>query len=70
MRLQIQPIHCESYGVRSRLNFVQHPATPAEDLASDVAIVTFIAEASKTKDASYVAHALGAVARARASASN
>lgn len=38
---------------------------PAEDLASDVAISTFMAEAFSTGDAAYIAHALGVVARAR-----
>lgn len=39
---------------------------PAEDLTSDTAIATFMAEASKTEDAGYIAHALGVVARAKA----
>lgn len=38
---------------------------PSEDLASDEAIATFMAEAFETGDASYIAHALGVVARAR-----
>jgi len=38
---------------------------PAEDLASDDAIATFMAEAFESNDASYIAHALGIVARAR-----
>jgi probable addiction module antidote protein len=38
---------------------------PAEDLASDEAIATFMAEAFETNDASYIAHALGVVARAK-----
>ncbi len=38
---------------------------PAEDLASDAAIATFMAEAFATKDAGYIAHALGVVARAK-----
>ena len=32
---------------------------PAEDLASDAAIATFMAEAFATQDAGYIAHALG-----------
>lgn len=36
---------------------------PAEDLASDEAVATFMAEAFETNDASYIAHALGVVAR-------
>jgi len=38
---------------------------PAEDLTSDVAIATFMAEAFETEDAGYIAHALGVVARAK-----
>ena len=38
---------------------------PAEDLTSDEAIATFMAEAFETNDASYIAHALGVVARAK-----
>ncbi|MDM9625686.1 putative addiction module antidote protein [Rhizobium sp. S152] len=38
---------------------------PAEDLKSEEAIAVFMAEAFKTEDAGYVAHALEVVARAR-----
>ena len=38
---------------------------PAEDLGSDDAIATFMAEAFETEDAAYIAHALGVVARAK-----
>jgi probable addiction module antidote protein len=38
---------------------------PAEDLTSDAAIATFIAEAFQTEDVSYIAHALGVVARSK-----
>ncbi|MFN5348131.1 MAG: addiction module antidote protein [Polaromonas sp.] len=38
---------------------------PAEDLSSDKAMATFMAEALQTNDAAYVAHALGVVARAK-----
>lgn len=38
---------------------------PAEDLISDVAVATFMAEAFETEDAGYIAHALGVVARAK-----
>ena len=38
---------------------------PAEDLTSVDAIATFMAEAFQTNDASYIAHALGVVARAK-----
>lgn len=38
---------------------------PAEDLASDEAMATFMAEAFQTNDAGYIAHALGVVARAK-----
>lgn len=38
---------------------------PVEDLTSDDAIATFMAEAFESNDASYIAHALGIVARAR-----
>jgi len=38
---------------------------PAEDLATDEAAATFMAEAFHTQDAGYIAHALGVVARAR-----
>lgn len=38
---------------------------PAEDLTSDVAVATFMAEAFETEDAGYIAHALGVVARAK-----
>jgi probable addiction module antidote protein len=41
------------------------PYDPAEDLASNAAIATFMAEAFATEDATYIAHALGVVARAR-----
>jgi len=37
---------------------------PAEDLASDSAIATFMAEAFETGDTGYIAHALVVVARA------
>ena len=37
---------------------------PAEDLTSDEAMATFIAEAFATEDPGYVAHALGVVAGA------
>ncbi|MDE2462733.1 MAG: putative addiction module antidote protein [Alphaproteobacteria bacterium] len=38
---------------------------PAEDLTSDKAVATFMAEAFETEDAGYIAHALGVVARAK-----
>jgi len=38
---------------------------PAEDLVSDDAIAAFMAEAFESNDVSYIAHALGVVARAR-----
>jgi len=38
---------------------------PTEDLASDAAVATFMAEAFETEDAGYIAHALGVVARAK-----
>ena len=38
---------------------------PAEDLSSDAAIATFMAQAFETEDAGYIAHALGVVARAK-----
>ena len=38
---------------------------PAEDLGTDEAIAVFMQEAFKTQDASYIAHALGVVARAK-----
>ncbi|GAA4025481.1 hypothetical protein [Actimicrobium antarcticum] len=38
---------------------------PAEDLISDEAMITFIAEAFETNNSGYVAHALGVVARAK-----
>jgi len=38
---------------------------PAEDLTSDGAIATFMAEAFETKDAGTIAHALGVAARAK-----
>ena len=38
---------------------------PAEDLATDDAVALFMAQAFETNDASYVAHALGVVARAK-----
>ena len=38
---------------------------PAEDLTSNAAIATFMAEAFATEDAGYIAHALGVVARAK-----
>jgi probable addiction module antidote protein len=38
---------------------------PSEDLASDEAIATFMAEAFQTNDVAYISHALGVVARAR-----
>jgi probable addiction module antidote protein len=41
------------------------PYDPAEDLASDEAIALFMAEAFKTSDPAYIAHALGVVARAK-----
>jgi probable addiction module antidote protein len=41
------------------------PYDPAEDLTSDEAIATFMAEAFKTEDSAYIAHALGLVARTK-----
>ncbi len=38
---------------------------PTEDLASDEARASYMAEAFATNDASYIAHALGIVARAK-----
>lgn len=38
---------------------------PAEDLTSDEAMAAFMAEAFKTGDARYIAHALGVIARAK-----
>jgi probable addiction module antidote protein len=38
---------------------------PAEDLVSDAAIATFMAEAFASEDPAYIAHALGVVARAK-----
>ena len=38
---------------------------PAEDLTSEKSIAIFMAEAFKTEDAGYIAHALGVVARAK-----
>ncbi|MBY4598101.1 addiction module antidote protein [Ottowia caeni] len=38
---------------------------PDVDLTSDEAIAIFMAEAFQTNDAGYIAHALGAVARAK-----
>ena len=38
---------------------------PAEDLTTNATIATFMAEAFATEDTSYIAHALGVVARAR-----
>jgi len=38
---------------------------PAEDLTSEEAIATFMAEAFETRDTGYIAHALGVVARAK-----
>jgi probable addiction module antidote protein len=38
---------------------------PAEDLKADEAIAIFMKEAFATEDASYIAHALGVVARAK-----
>ena len=36
---------------------------PAQDLLDEPGIATFMAEAFETKDAGYIAHALGGVAR-------
>lgn len=38
---------------------------PAEDLNTDEGIALFVADAFETKDAGYIAHALGVVARAK-----
>jgi probable addiction module antidote protein len=38
---------------------------PAEDLTSDEAIAIFMSEAFRTYDTSYIAHALGVIARAK-----
>jgi probable addiction module antidote protein len=38
---------------------------PKEDLTSDAAVATFMAEAFATADPGYIAHALGVVARAK-----
>jgi probable addiction module antidote protein len=38
---------------------------PSEDLVSEEAMATFMAEAFETNDADYIAHALGVVARAK-----
>jgi len=57
-------------GPAERTGAIQAPESltlydPTEDLASDAAIATFMAEAFATEDASYIAHALGVVARAK-----
>ncbi len=41
------------------------PYDPAEDLISDEAVATFMAEAFQTNDVGYIAHAVGVVARAK-----
>jgi len=41
------------------------PYDPTEDLVSDVAIATFVADAFETEVANYIAHALGVAARAK-----
>lgn len=41
------------------------PFDPAEGLTSDEAIAAFMADAFESNDASYIAHALGVVARAK-----
>ncbi|HSY34467.1 MAG TPA: addiction module antidote protein [Acidobacteriaceae bacterium] len=41
------------------------PYDPAEDLVSDEGIALFMAEAFKTQDPAFIAHALGIVARAK-----
>jgi probable addiction module antidote protein len=38
---------------------------PAEDLGSEEAIATFMAEAFQTNDVAYISHALGVVARVK-----
>ena len=38
---------------------------PAEDLNSDEPVALFMAEAFRTNDAAYIAHALGVIARAK-----
>lgn len=38
---------------------------PAEDLTTDEAVATFMAEAFQTMDAAYIAHAMGVAARAK-----
>jgi probable addiction module antidote protein len=38
---------------------------PAEDLGSKEAVAVFLAEAFKSNDSAYIAHALGVVARAK-----
>ncbi len=38
---------------------------PAEDLNSEEAMALFMAEAFRTNDAGYIAHALGVIARAK-----
>lgn len=38
---------------------------PAEDLNSEEAMALFMAEAFRTNDAAYIAHALGVIARAK-----
>ena len=38
---------------------------PAEDLTTDIAVATFMAEAFETEDSGYISHALGVVARAK-----
>lgn len=42
-----------------------HAYDPAEALTSDEAVDLFMKDAFKTRDAGYIAHALGVVARAR-----
>ena len=41
------------------------PYDPAEDLASNESVATFMAEALQTNDVAYVAHAVCVVARAK-----
>ena len=42
-----------------------HSKDPAEDLGSEEAVASFMAEAFQTNDVAYISHALGVVARAK-----
>lgn len=59
------PIKASSEKVSHKVSEKLSSYDPVEDLSSDAAIASFMAQAFETNDSAYIAHALGVVARAK-----